>query len=108
LVSPFRFEPFHFQEHEVQMNELCVTEPVPLDSTCNNIHNVSENMVDASSSEQPASLTLDPPKASSNSKIASTLQFSVKELVSRRNQRLSRLQLLNHTSQRMKTKRYTW
>jgi len=90
------------------MNELCVTEPVPLDSTCNNIHNVSENMVDASSSEQPASLTLDPPKASSNSKIASTLQFSVKELVSRRNQRLSRLQLLNHTSQRMKTKRYTW
>ncbi|KAL3328737.1 hypothetical protein AABB24_036053 [Solanum stoloniferum] len=96
-----RFE----QEHEVQMNELCVTEPVPLDSTCNNIHDVSENMVDASSSEQPASLTLDAPKASSNSDIASTLQFSVKELVSRRNQRLSRLQLLNHTSQRMKTKR---
>lgn len=107
LVSPFRFEPFHFQEHEVQMNELCVTEPVPLDSTCNNIHDVSENRVDASSSEQPASLTLDDaPKASSNSKIASTLQFSVKELVSRRNQRLSRLQLLNHTSQTMKTKRY--
>ncbi|TMW98551.1 hypothetical protein EJD97_003895 [Solanum chilense] len=93
------------QEHEVQMNELCVTEPVPLDSTCNNIHDVSENRVDASSSEQPASLTLDAPKASSKSEIASTLQFSVKELVSRRNQRLSRLQLLNHTSQTMKTKR---
>ncbi|XP_055813412.1 DNA mismatch repair protein PMS1 isoform X2 [Solanum dulcamara] len=96
-----RFE----QEHEVQMNELCVAEPVPVDSTCNNIHDVSENMVDASSSEQPPSLTLDAPKASSNSEIVSTLQFSVKELVSRRNQRLSRLQLLNRTSHRMKTKR---
>ncbi|XP_060178720.1 DNA mismatch repair protein PMS1 isoform X1 [Lycium barbarum] len=93
------------EEHEVQMNELCVTEPVPLDSTSNNIHDVSENMVDAASSEQPASLTLDAPKASSNREIVSTLQFSVKELIPRRKQRLSRLQLLNCTSQRMKTKR---
>ncbi|KAJ8547431.1 hypothetical protein K7X08_011017 [Anisodus acutangulus] len=91
------------EEHEVQMNEVCVTEPVPLDSTCNNIHDVSENMVDASS-EQPASLTLDAPKASSDKEIVSTLQFSLKELISRK-QRLSRLQLLNRTSQRMKTKR---
>lgn len=94
-----------FEEHEVQMNELCVTEPVPLDSTCNNIHDVLENMVDAASSEQPASLTLDAPKASSDLKIVSTLQFSVKELISRRKQRVSRLQLLNRTSQIMKTKR---
>lgn len=88
------------------MNELCVTEPVPLDSTCNNIHDVSEKMVDAASSEQPASPMLDAPKASSDLEIVSTLHFSMKELVSRRNQRLSRLQLLNLTSQRMKTKRY--
>lgn len=93
------------EDHEVQMNELCVTESVPPDSTCNNINDASENMVDAASSEQPASLTLDAPKASSDLKIVSTLQFSVKELISRRKQRLSRLQLLNHTSQRMKTKR---
>ncbi|PHU21995.1 DNA mismatch repair protein PMS1 [Capsicum chinense] len=93
------------EEHEVQMNELCVAEPLPLDSTCNNIHGVSENMVDAASSEQPVSLTLDAPKASSDLKIVSTLQFSVKELISRRKLRLSRLQLLNPISQRMKTKR---
>ncbi|OIT08962.1 dna mismatch repair protein pms1, partial [Nicotiana attenuata] len=92
------------EEHEVQMNELCVTESVLVDSTCNNIHDVSENMVDAVSFEQPASLTLDAPKASSDLKIGSTLQFSVNDLISRRKQRLSRLQLLNRTSQRMKTK----
>ncbi|CAN4093078.1 unnamed protein product [Withania somnifera] len=93
------------EEHEVQMNEIFVTEPVPLDSTCNNIHDVSENMLDSASSEQPASLPLDAPKASYDLKIVSTLQFSVKELISRRQQRLSRLQLLNCTSQRMKPKR---
>nr|XP_009784205.1 PREDICTED: DNA mismatch repair protein PMS1-like [Nicotiana sylvestris] len=92
------------EEHEVQMNELCVTESVLVNSTCNNIHDVSENMVDAVSFEQPASLTLDAPKASSDLKIGSTLQFSVNDLISRRKQRLSRLQLLNRTSQRMKTK----
>lgn len=88
------------------MNELCVTESVLVNSTCNNIHDVSENMVDAVSFEQPASLTLDAPKASSDLKIGSTLQFCVNDLISRRKQRLSRLQLLNRTSQRMKTKRY--
>ncbi|XP_070011979.1 DNA mismatch repair protein PMS1-like isoform X2 [Nicotiana sylvestris] len=93
------------EEHEVQMNELCVTESVLVNSTCNNIHDVSENMVDAVSIEQPASLTLDAPKASSDLKIGSTLQFCVNDLISRRKQRLSRLQLLNRTSQRMKTKR---
>nr|XP_016464724.1 PREDICTED: DNA mismatch repair protein PMS1-like isoform X2 [Nicotiana tabacum] len=93
------------EEHEVQMNELCVTESVLVNSTCNNIHDVSENMVDAVSFEQPASLTLDAPKASSDLKIGSTLQFSVNDLISRRKQRLSRMQLLNRTSQRMKTKR---
>nr|XP_009784898.1 PREDICTED: DNA mismatch repair protein PMS1-like [Nicotiana sylvestris] len=87
------------------MNELCVTESVLVNSTCNNIHDVSENMVDAVSIEQPASLTLDAPKASSDLKIGSTLQFCVNDLISRRKQRLSRLQLLNRTSQRMKTKR---
>lgn len=101
IIQNGRFE----QEQAVQMNELCVTEPVPLDSTCNNIHDVSEKMVDAASSEQPASPMLDAPKASSDLEIVSTLHFSMKELVSRRNQRLSRLQLLNLTSQRMKTKR---
>lgn len=50
------------------------------------------------------SLGKDSPMVSSGIDIGFTLQFSVKDLMSRRKQRLSRLQSLNHSSARMNLK----
>ncbi|KAK6120212.1 hypothetical protein DH2020_046118 [Rehmannia glutinosa] len=54
----------------------------------------------------PSGASLDSPVVSSGSKVGFSLQFSVKDLMSRRKQRLSRLGYISHTSGSVKLKSY--
>ncbi|XP_059659544.1 DNA mismatch repair protein PMS1 isoform X2 [Cornus florida] len=74
-------------------------------STSENFINMSEDLPDAAPPLQPSGSSLDIPSPSSGLKICSTLQFSFKDLRTRRKQRLSRLQSSNYTCGRMNTKR---
>ncbi|PIN11318.1 hypothetical protein CDL12_16081 [Handroanthus impetiginosus] len=63
-----------------------------------------DDLSDAPSPLQSSGALTDSPVVSSGSKVGFTLQFSFKDLMSRRKQRLSRLQRISHTSRRIKLK----
>ncbi|CDP03504.1 unnamed protein product [Coffea canephora] len=73
--------------------------PIP---TSNNLENMSEDLLDETIRLESSDPSSDSPISSLN--VGSTLQFSFKELTTRRQQRLARLHILNHTSRKMKIK----
>ncbi|KAK6154193.1 hypothetical protein DH2020_013832 [Rehmannia glutinosa] len=66
---------------------------------------VPQDLSDAPVPLQSSGESIDSPVVSSGSKVGFTLQFSFKDLMSRRKQRLSRLRYISHTSGRIKLKR---
>lgn len=57
--------------------------------------------------QQPCDVSSDSQKVSSDSKVGPTMQFSFKDLMKRRKQRLARLQLNTTASRHMEMQRYT-
>ncbi|KAK4482190.1 hypothetical protein RD792_009331 [Penstemon davidsonii] len=80
------------------------SDSVPTASISRNSQLVSHDLLDAPTELQSSDVQTDSPLVSSGSKVGLTLHFSFKELMSRRKQRLSRLQCISHTSERMKLK----
>ncbi|GFZ19434.1 DNA mismatch repair protein [Actinidia rufa] len=83
--------------------DLPLADVVPAPSS-EHLMNVSEDLSDTTPALQSPGSPSDNPLPSSGSKICSTLQFSFKDLRTRRQQRLSRLQFSNYKSGRMKIK----
>ncbi|KAL8544380.1 hypothetical protein ACS0TY_004790 [Phlomoides rotata] len=73
-------------------------------STRENSRQVSHELQDAPNPLQSSDALTDSPVASSGSRGGFTLQFSLKDLMSRRKLRLSRLQSIGHTSGRINLK----
>lgn len=71
-----------------------------------NSQQVSDDLSDAPNLLQSSDALTDSPVVSSGSKVGFTLQFSLKDLMSRRKLRLSRLQSISHTSRRVMLKGY--
>lgn len=67
-------------------------------SSTKSFNNTSEDLLDTSHALQTSSSVSDTSMPSSGLKIGSTLQFSFKDLQTRRQQRLSRLQSSKYTS----------
>ncbi|KAL3827833.1 hypothetical protein ACJIZ3_016635 [Penstemon smallii] len=80
------------------------SDSVPNASISRNSQLVSHDLLDAPTELQSSDVQTDSPLVSSGSKVGFTLHFSFKELMSRRKQKLSRLQCISHTSERMKLK----
>lgn len=74
--------------------------------TSEHLKNVPENLSDAAPQLQSSGSPSDTRMPSSSSKICSTLQFSLKDLSARRQQRLSRLQSSNTKRGGTKIKRF--
>ncbi|KAI3449497.1 hypothetical protein Pfo_006162 [Paulownia fortunei] len=75
-------------------------------SICTNSQHVPQDLPDAPIPLQSSGASIDSPVVSSGSKVGFSLQFSFKDLMSRRKQRLSRLQCIGHTSGRIKLNGY--
>ncbi|CAK9175311.1 unnamed protein product [Ilex paraguariensis] len=89
------------EELKMQEKALPVDNSILTAPSSKYIEDVNEDL-DAATSFQSSSPALDIPMPSSGLKMGSTLQFSVKDLITRRQQRRSRLQSINYASGRMK------
>ncbi|KAF7119270.1 hypothetical protein RHSIM_Rhsim13G0011500 [Rhododendron simsii] len=83
-------EAFSNENKDLSFDDVVLTAP-----TSEHLKNVPENLSDAAPQLQSSGSPSDTRMPSSSSKICSTLQFSLKDLSSRRQQRLSRLQSSN-------------
>ncbi|KAG5514241.1 hypothetical protein RHGRI_035591 [Rhododendron griersonianum] len=83
-------EAFSNEKKDLSFDDVVLTAP-----TSEHLKNVPENLSDAAPQLQSSGSPSDTRMPSSSSKICSTLQFSLKDLSARRQQRLSRLQSSN-------------
>lgn len=101
----FMIQKLTVKEHEAQVRGLNDDCAVTASARAKS-QQVSDELSDAPNLFQSSDALTDSPVVSSGSKAGFTLQFSLKDLLSRRKLRLSRLQSISDTSGRIKLKGY--
>ncbi|KAK9281440.1 hypothetical protein L1049_004342 [Liquidambar formosana] len=93
------------EDKENHEKSLSLADDPSIASSSKDLKNMSKDLSDAAPLVHSSGSPSDTPILSSALKTCSTLQFSSKDLRTRRQQRLSRLQSSGHTCERMKIKR---
>ncbi|KAL2510553.1 DNA mismatch repair protein PMS1 [Abeliophyllum distichum] len=95
-------ETIELQTRKAEEKASVDTGSVVTPSTSTHFQNVPDELLDASTPLRSSAPSTDSPVVSSGQEVGFKLQFSFQDLMTRRKQRISRLQSVNHTARGMK------